>query len=61
MKSERRHCAASALTGMTELIIWYFTGFDWLGGLGIGMLVYAFWYSQMYRTETGEHIWKTSK
>jgi hypothetical protein len=61
MKSEQTHCAASSLTGVTEIIIWCFTGLDIFKGLGIGMLVYAFWYALQYKIRTGKSIWQRTQ
>jgi hypothetical protein len=72
MNVEKRTIKASAMAGITDIIIgllayftgfgdWYYTKFHMFGVIGFGMLAYAYWHLYFLRLDTGEGIWKKKK
>ena len=72
MNAEKRNVQASLFAGVTEIVIgvvmaltgwgtWYFEHFHFFGILGVGFILYAYYYCLFYRRDTSEAIWKKKK
>ena len=70
--AERRNVLATLYMGVTEIIVgvvmvltgaadWYFETFHFFGVLGMGGILYAYWYCFFYRQDTGETLWRKKK
>jgi hypothetical protein len=57
MKSEGRYVAASALTGVVEIFLYFTFDTAIFGGLGVGMVTFSIIYSIIYHEQTGDSIW----
>jgi len=68
MKPEERNIKASVMAGVSDILIglimyltgaadWYFQRFHFFGIMGIGLLLYSYWYIYFYRKDTGKRIW----
>lgn len=70
--AELRNMKATLYMGFTEILVglfmvlmgwsdWYFETFHFFGILGLGAILYSYFYCYFYRQDTGEPIWKMKK